>query len=271
MDVEELLRTAKIAARAAGKIARERFGQPHQIAVKGFRDLVTDADIAAQEAITHIIRNDFPDHGFLTEEEDGSLPADGPIIWIIDPIDGTTNFSRNLPVFCVSIAAVQNNPPLGEKDVLAGVIYDPMRDEMFSAVLAGENQLNDKTMRTSQIDDIGQAQIAHDWNRAAHLRQSTLYSVTKLTHEADSILTIGSAALALAWVAAGRLDGYFNYSLRAWDMAAANLMIRQAGGQMSSLSGHAFDFSAYGNMGCLASNSNLHEPLMAFMAAHNGD
>jgi myo-inositol-1(or 4)-monophosphatase len=266
MDVDELLKTAEKAARAAGELMREGFGQPHQITVKGFRDLVTDTDLKVQETVTKIIRDNFPDHGFLTEEEDGSLLEDGPIIWIIDPVDGTTNFSRNLPAFCVSVAAVENKPSFHENNVLVGMIYDPMRDEMFSTARGGKNLLNNQVMHTSQIDKIADAQIAHDWNRAAHLRQSTLESVSRLTHEADAIRSFGSAALALAWVAAGRLDGYFNYSLKAWDMAAASLMIQQAGGRMSSLTGQTIDFSTKRSMSCLASNNHLHELLLAYMS-----
>ncbi len=266
MDPEKLLQVAEKAALAAGNVAHERFGRPHKITMKGFRDLVTDADIAAQETITNIIRSNFPEHGFLTEEDDDTLPAEGSIIWIIDPIDGTTNFSRNLPAFCVSIAAIQNKTPSKEENVLAGVIYDPMRNEMFSTALGGENQLNGRPMHTSQIDEIKHAQIAYDWNRTEYLRQLTLKSITNLAQEVETLRSFGTAALALAWVAAGRIDGYFNYSLKAWDMAAANLMIRQAGGRMSTISGEALDFSTNVNKDCVASNGTLHAPLITFLS-----
>ena len=123
-----LLETAREAAYQTGELIREKWSQPRQIKSKGFRDLVTDTDIAAQNLITDMIRARFPDHGFLTEEDDSDLPTGGPIIWVIDPVDGTTNFSRTLPTFCVSIAAVSNT-----NEQLAGAVYDPMRDELFSA------------------------------------------------------------------------------------------------------------------------------------------
>ena len=271
MDIESLLRTAEIAARAAGEVMVDRFGQPHQVTLKGFRDLVTDADLAAQEIITKTILQQFPDHAFLTEEEDGSLSTEGSVIWIIDPIDGTTNFSRNLPAFCTSIAAVENKPSWGEDNVLVGVIFDPLRNEMFSAARGGKNQLNNETLQTSQINKIKDAQIAHDWNSSAQIRQTTLKVVTSLTDEAESIRTFGSAALALAWIAAGRLDGYFNYTLKAWDMAAASLMIRQAGGKVSTISGQSIKFSSDTDMNCLASNGLLHEPLLSLMSRQNGE
>lgn len=266
MDTNELLQIAEEAALVAGSLACARFGKPHQVSFKGFRDVVTDADLDAQKSITRIIQSNYPEHGFLTEEEDGSLPTNGPVIWIIDPIDGTTNFSRNFPAFCVSIAALGNDTTIGEKNVLAGVIYDPMRNEMFSTELGGKNQLNGRDMHTSQIDKINQAVIAHDWDRADDSRLLTLASLTKLSHEADAIRSFGSAALALAWVAAGRIDGYFNYHLKAWDMAAASLMIRQAGGRISSISGQALDYSTYASFDCLASNGHLHTPLLTYVA-----
>ena len=114
MNANDLLTVAVEAAETAGKIARDKFYQPLRVTNKGFRDYVTDADLEAQGAITTIIRDAFPDHGFLTEEEDSTLPTDGPVIWIIDPIDGTTNYSRHIPVFCISIASVLNRSPIGE-------------------------------------------------------------------------------------------------------------------------------------------------------------
>jgi len=266
MNTNQFLQTAKKAALAAGSIAQERFGKPHKVSYKGHRDLVTATDIDAQESITRIIREKYPEHGFLTEEEDRSLPTDGSVFWIIDPIDGTTNFSRNFPTFCISIAAVRSEPKIGENSVLAGVIFDPMRNEMFSAEIDGKNQLNGRDIHTSQIRDIHQAQIAHDWNRADDLRKLTLTSLTHISLKAGSIRSIGSAALALAWVAAGRIDGYFNYSLRAWDIAAASLMIRQAGGLISSVSGHTLDFSSDASMACMASNGRLHSTLSTLVA-----
>ncbi len=261
---DELLSVAKEAAAAAGEVAREKFTQPLRVSSKGFRDYVTDADLAAQEKITTMIRAAFPDHGFLTEEEDSSLPTAGPVIWIIDPIDGTTNYSRGIPVFCVSIAAVQNRPPLGDRDLLVGVIYDPMRDEMFSAVAGGGSFLNGRPMHASSTSELDPAVIAADWNYAGAIRQQTLDSVNRLVHDVDGIRSFASAALALAWVAAGRVDGYFNYSLMSWDLAAASLLIRQAGGRLTDIAGRPLSYGR-GNMVCLASNGRLHDRLLHYL------
>ncbi len=264
MNNEELLAVAKEAAAAAGAVAREKFYQPLRVSSKGFRDYVTDADLAAQEAITTMIRTVFPDHGFLTEEEDGTLPTAGPVIWIIDPIDGTTNYSRGIPVFCVSIAAVLNRPPFVDADLLVGVIYDPMRDEMFSAVAGGGSQLNGRPMQASTTADLEPAVIAADWNRSGAIRQRTLDSVNRLVHDVDGIRSFASAALALAWVAAGRVDGYFNYSLMSWDVAAASLLIHQAGGRLTDSLGRPLTYGR-DNLVCLASNGRLHDPLLQYL------
>ena len=129
MDFNELLECAVGTAITAGQFIREQWQQPRQLHHKGFRDIVTDADVAAQKIITDGIRGRFPDHGFLTEEDDSTLPLSGPIRWVIDPIDGTTNYSRQLPEFSISIAAVND-----KHTILVGVVYDPMRDELFRAV-----------------------------------------------------------------------------------------------------------------------------------------
>lgn len=267
MITNDILKIAKEAAYAAGKVAREKFYQPLQVTNKGYRDYVTDADLAAQDAITTIIRAAFPDHGFLTEEEDSTLPADGPIIWIVDPIDGTTNYSRQIPIFCVSIAAVLNHPPLSQDDVLAGVIYDPLRDEMFSAMAGGESQMNGRPLLASKTDNLELATIAADWNRDRHLRQQTLNTVNALIHEVDSISCLASAALALAWVAAGRVDGYFNYSLQPWDLAAASLLIKLSGGQLTDPSGQPLPINGQ-DLACLATNRYLHNPLLDYLPDH---
>ncbi len=264
MNPNDFLRTAKEAALAAGEVAREKFYQPLQISNKGYRDYVTDADLAAQETITRLIRKAYPDHGFLTEEADSSLPADGPVRWIIDPIDGTTNYSHSVPLFCVSIAAVLNRPPFGVQEVLAAVIYDPMLDEMFSAVVDGDNQLNGRPLQASRTTDLAPAVIATDWNRNGKLRQTTLDTVGRLVHDVDTVSIFNSAALALAWVAAGRLDAYFNFQLMPWDVAAAGLLIREAGGVLSDIAGNPISLAGR-RLACLASNGSLHDTLISYM------
>ncbi len=251
VDVIELLDAARETAVTAGNLIRQKWTQPREIKSKGFRDVVTDTDFAAQKLITDAIRAQFPDHGFLTEEDDDDLPTEGPVIWVIDPVDGTTNFSRAIPTFCVSIAAVSKN-----NEVLAGAIYDPMRDELFSAAKGQGATMNGRSIQTSPVDALSDAVIALDWSRSADLRQSVLDVLHQFAHQVNTIRAVGSAALALAWVGAGRVDGYVNFQLKPWDLAAASLIISEAGGTLTDLSGQRWGYSPNAS-GCVAGNGRV--------------
>lgn len=257
----QLLAVAKEAALAAGEQVRQMFSQPLEISSKGPRDLVTNADLAAQAVIVEMIRDAFPAHGFLPEEANDELPTDGPILWIIDPIDGTTNYSRGVPIFCVSIAAVRNDPPLGIDEVLAGVIYDPMQNELFTATAGGPTLLegpglHGRLLQTSGVDDLQNALVGIDWAVEPDLRQHGLDYVDNLAHAVDVFRGLGSAALAIAWVAAGRLDAYAHFQLKPWDVAAAGLLVRQAGGSVTDLDGSPLLMDR-GGFACLVSNAHL--------------
>ena len=251
-----MLAAALDAAQAAGQLICRMWRQPREVRSKGFRDVVTDADIAAQKLITDMIQARFPDHGFLTEEDDGRLPADGPIIWVIDPVDGTTNYSRDIPTFCVSIAAVT-----AAHEVIVGVVYDPLRDEMFSAARGQGAWLNGpsgrrRAIRVSQVDDLSAAIFGLDWSREPELRQAALAALDYYAHRVNDIRAIGAAALALSWVAAGRVDAYLNFQLSPWDLAAASLLIHEAGGELLDLEGRPWTFTTYAG-GCLAGNGRI--------------
>ena len=272
-DIPELLAAAEEIALTAGKLLQDEWVNPGPVQSKGFRDVVTEADFTAQALITNAIRSRFPTHGFLTEEDDDSLPTKGEIIWVIDPIDGTINFSRGIPEFCVSIAAVQGDKPLAEilaaPKILAGVIYDPMRGELFSAGLglggfvtgAGEK----RPLSVSPVSKLAEALITHDWSYEAVGRQYILQRLGSIVHDVFGIRVIGTASLALAWLAAGRTDLYFNYTLRPWDIAAAQLLITEAGGRFTSAAGTPLVWDAAG-MSCLASNGRLHQPYIEIVA-----
>lgn len=272
--VASLLATAQETAVLAGNLAIEKQNQPLQVENKGYRDLVTDADFAVQKLITDTIGDRFPRHGFLTEEEsDSPLSTDGPVIWIVDPIDGTTNYSRHIPVFCISIAAVAANDAIQKLrngtpdryphyDVLAGVIYDPVRQEMFSALAGQEATLNERPIEASAVTELKEAVVGLDWSHSRELRQSAVDAVNRLAHHVHSVRAVGSAALAMAWVAAGRLDGYLNYHLKPWDVAAASLLIQEAGGTISNGQGRPAQWSMGGSH-CVASNGRLHRALLS--------
>ena len=243
------------AARRAGAFLRSRFGSRPAFATKGSStNLVTEMDEGAEAIIVEAIRARFPDHAILAEES-GALPGAAAHRWIVDPLDGTTNYAHGLPIYGVSIA-------LEIEGVLAlGVIYDPSRDELFVAErgrgatldgapirVAPTARMAESLLGTSYPNDIRTA--ARD-NRAEH---------GALLLRCHGVRTIGSAVLGLASVAAGRLDGYWEQRLGAWDVAAGALLIREAGGTVTSVSGGPLDLAA---PSILASNGLLQAEILA--------
>jgi myo-inositol-1(or 4)-monophosphatase len=258
-SIELLYAVVKETAVSAGKLARELFSQPRQIKSKGFRDIVTDADFATQLLITNAIQQAFPDHGFLTEEEDSQLPESGSIIWIIDPIDGTTNYSRQFPEFCVSVAACL--PQDNGYTPVAAAIYDPIRQELFSAA-RGQGatiQLGEESPRPMQVSTIANSAdglLCIDWSSSPNKRASVLQLLNTLAPKSFTVRAIGTAALAMAWVAAGRVDTYLNLNLRPWDVAAALLLVQESGGTFTTPAGGSLVWDVAG-MSCLVSNGRI--------------
>jgi myo-inositol-1(or 4)-monophosphatase len=223
-QLKQLMQFKQVAcetAVSAGHLIRDKWSQPRQISEKGFRDFVTDADIAAQTLITNAIQKAFPHHGFITEEKDGRLPKKGDILWIIDPVDGTTNYSRQQPVYCVSIAAAKphfdTDGTLSSFEPIVGAIYDPMQDELFHAAKGQKAWLNDIAMTVSKTETITYTIVGVDWSYNRELRYSARDLLPHFGKEVNGVRCLGSAALALAWVANGRYDGYLNCNLKAWD------------------------------------------------------
>ena len=235
------------------------WSQPRQISHKGFRDLVTDADFAAQHLITNAIQAQFPSHGFLTEEEDSNLPDSGSIIWIIDPIDGTINYSRQLPEFCISIAACL--PQDDGFEPVAAAIYDPMRQELFSAARGQGATIQSgngapRPMQVSAVDKPADGVLCLDWSNSPNKRATVLELLEELAPQSFTVRAIGSAVLAMAWVAAGRVDAYLNLRLRPWDVAAALLLVQESGGAFTTPEGEFIVWDVAG-MDCLVSNGRI--------------
>jgi myo-inositol-1(or 4)-monophosphatase len=262
-SISELLQAAQDTAVSAGHLACEKWYQPREINSKGFRDLVTDADFAVQKLITDRIRATFPDHGFLTEEDDSDLPTEGSIIWIVDPIDGTTNYSRQQPNFVVSIAATI--PTETGYEPMAGAVYDPTRNELFSGgqglgatLQAGKRS---QRMQVSPVSELSEAIISLDWSSSQNQRHTTLGILEHFGRETFTMRAIGSATMAMAWVAAGRLDAYYNLNLKPWDFAATAIMVLEAGGDYTNINGEPIDWGVAGS-NCLMSNGRIHQPLL---------
>ncbi|MGD8378545.1 MAG: inositol monophosphatase family protein [Gammaproteobacteria bacterium] len=233
--MQPLLNIAVRAARRAGDIIIRQMDRLDTVQVKAKRrnDFVSEVDQQAEEAIIDTIRRTHPDHAFLAEESGGQGNSD--FVWIIDPLDGTTNYLHGFPAFCVSIA-------LKIRDrVEHGVIYDPLRQELFTASRGEGAQLDGRRIRVAGLRGLEGALIGtgFPFREFADL-DAYLNMFRTIVQETAGVRRAGSAALDLAYVAAGRLDGFWELGLRPWDMAAGALMIREAGGMVGDLRGGDF-------------------------------
>jgi len=226
-----MLNTAVKAARKAGSIITRASSEIDRLTVrrKQHNDFVSEVDHAAEEAIIRTLRDAYPSHAFLGEESGASSPAaDAEHLWIIDPLDGTTNFLHGFPQYCVSIA-------LKHKGVLQqAVVYDPNRNELFTATRGAGAFLNDRRIRVSGTGKFEDALIGtgFPFREFAHF-DDYLRMFAAVTRRVAGVRRPGAAALDLAWVAAGRLDGFWEMGLSPWDMAGGALLVREAGGMVS--------------------------------------
>jgi myo-inositol-1(or 4)-monophosphatase len=221
---------ARQAAAEAGKILRQRFGRPNATRVKGRRDLVTEADLLSEKNILNIITAAFPGHGTMSEEA-GTKQGDNEYTWIIDPLDGTNNFHFGLPLFCVNIALARHG------EVVLGVTFDPMRNEIFRAVKGQGAYLNNKRTSVADVADLGNAAVGVDLGYDAGRSGELLDMATRLWPNIHCMRLMGSSSLGMAYVACGRLSLYFHKSLYPWDSASGLLLIREAGGEVTDFKG----------------------------------
>jgi myo-inositol-1(or 4)-monophosphatase len=247
---------ARQAALEAGALLRRNFTQPHQITLKGRHDPVTESDFQSQQLIIQQLSQAIPEYRFLAEETGAPEPGHGSSdgCWIIDPLDGTVNFAHNFPMFAVSIAFQWQGV------VVSGVVYDPLRDELFEAVRGQGAWLNQEPLRVSRINELDRALLAtgFPYNVGEHL-DATMLRFKRLVAQAQGVRRPGSAALDLCYLAAGRVDGFWEENLKPWDTAAAVLIVQEAGGLVSAFDGSPFDL--YAN-NVAASNGLLHDQLL---------
>jgi myo-inositol-1(or 4)-monophosphatase len=273
---DKIAQIGRQAALAAGAVMRRNYHQPHEITMKGAIDPVTETDYECQEIIIRMIRQAFPDHGFLAEERGGeggvepppraaadyahpglaweSDPLNPDCRWIIDPLDGTVNFAHGFPMFCVSIACEIDG-------VLEyGVVYEPLRDELFEARRGAGASLNGTPIRVSGTDRLDRALMATGFPYDIRERvPETLARLGRLLGIVQGLRRGGSAALDLAYVACGRLDGFYEENLKPWDTAAGCLIVTEAGGKITTFDGGEYDLYS---PNILASNGGLHEELL---------
>jgi myo-inositol-1(or 4)-monophosphatase len=254
----ELKKYAEAAGRAAltaGGIIRELYRKPHDIRMKGDIDLVTEADIAAETAIVASLNEDAPGMRILAEEshseEEGT---DRGTLWVIDPLDGTTNFAHGIPIFAVSIALMENGQPR------IGIVYCPMQDELFCAGLGAGAWLNGEPISVTETDFLLQSLLATGFPYDIHTYLSDITRRIKtILPKVRDIRRMGAAAVDLAYVACGRLDGFWEYGLKPWDTAAGCLLVEEAGGRVTDFMGQPF--SPF-KKEILASNGRLHPLLL---------
>jgi myo-inositol-1(or 4)-monophosphatase len=224
--MNQYLEAAIDAARAAGELIRENFGRPLKVNVEEAHDLKLELDVRSQELITKLLLEKFPDHAILGEEGN-SENTTTDFEWVIDPIDGTVNYFYAIPHFCVSIA-------LREKgEIIVGVIYDPMRDELWQAELGGKAYLNNKPIQVSDYTDVSQSVVSVGMSKTIAELEVGLSVFQDLLVRARKCRLMGSAALDLAYVATGRFDAYIERSVNWWDIAAGVLLVNCAGGRLA--------------------------------------
>jgi len=246
------LEVAEQAARAAGQVLLD-WAEKFTVSEKGPSDLVTEADIAAQSAIHNIIHDRFPDHGLLGEEGLAYAGSSG-YRWVIDPLDGTTNYVHRFPYFAVSIALEF------EGKLVAGIVYDPTRNELFAAALGQGATLNGQPIRTSKFQTLKQAMIIASFPPGVTADSAPIRRFLTALPRAQTIHRSGSSALNLSYIAAGRLDGFWSTSLKPWDMAAGALLVTEAGGRITQLGGTPLDIEV---QDLLATNgTGIHEELV---------
>ncbi|MCX7974183.1 MAG: inositol monophosphatase, partial [Candidatus Aminicenantes bacterium] len=225
---------------------------------KGVVNLVTDADRRSQEMIMTRLTRAFPEHGFLAEEDGHHFSGKSDYRWLIDPLDGTTNFAHSFPIFCISIALERAG------EVLIGVVYDPMRQELFRAIKGQGAWLNKRRIRVSRTNSLNRSLLATGF--PYDLRESPINNLVHFENflfRAQAIRRCGAAALDLAYVACGRFDGFWELKLNPWDIAAGSLLVTEAGGQVSDFRGQKFNLTS-GEI--VASNGLIHSSMIKVIA-----
>jgi myo-inositol-1(or 4)-monophosphatase len=255
---EERLQAAIRAARDAATIMRTGLGQEHSVRFKSAdTDLLTEIDLQVEAAVAEALRRRFPDEGFLAEES-GEL-IEGRGTWIIDPLDGTTNYAHDIPFFSISIAYAS------DAGVELGVVLDPIREEMFQAVRGRGAWLNGQAIQVSSTPDLNRSLLTTGFPYDVRTAQANnLDHYADLALRTQGVRRLGSAALDLAYVASGRFDGYWELSTYPWDVAAGLLLVTEAGGVVSQTSGEDLpSFSSPANVSVLATNGRIHSAMLA--------
>ena len=246
-------------AREAGAILRDGYSKEHQVNYKGVIDLVTEIDHQSEAFLLGEVRRQFPDHHIFAEES-GIIQGSIDHIWYIDPLDGTVNYAHHIPIFCVSIAYASGG------SLQLGAVYDPMRDEMFSAERGKGATLNGKPLRVSSVTELQKSLMVTGFPYDAwNTDQDNFDNFVHFAKLTQGVRRLGSAALDLCYVAAGRFDGFWELSLNPWDVAAGGLICIEAGARVTNVQGQEDFISPPQSI--VASSAGIHERILQELRA----
>jgi len=255
-----MLNVAIEAAKQAGKFLKQNLGKVRDIRQKSGqeRNLVTEIDKRSEQMIIETIRKHYPNHDILAEESGSTQGKSSEYKWVIDPLDGTTNFTHGLPVYCVSIGLELKG------EIIAGVIYDPNFDELFTAEKGKGAFLNNKRIKASETKSLNNSLLVtgFPYNITENPDNAVEHFINFLM-SAQAVRRMGSAAIDLAYVACGRFDGFWEVALHPWDMAAGSLLVTEAGGKMTGFSGE--EFSIYKQQ-MISSNGSIHREMLEILS-----
>ena len=260
LNLPQMLTTVESIARDAGKLLHEAYHQPRHIDFKGTVNLVTETDRNTEKVIVETLRQVYPDIA-IQAEEGSAAQGSSDLIWQIDPLDGTNNFAHGFPAFAVSIALYDGSTPL------LGVVYDPMRDELFSAVTGQGATLNGQPIHVGQPTELVHGLLATGFSYdRQEVEDNNVVALSRFLRTAQGIRRAGAAALDLAYVACGRLDGYWEMKLHPWDVAAGLLLVCEAGGTVTGYAGQPNDDYLITARSIVASNGKIHDAMLSVLS-----
>jgi len=256
-NLRDYLRFARQTAVGAGNLLLKKANKHNRVSFKGRINLVTEADLASERYIIKAIEKKFPNHSILAEEESAKNKA-SEFKWIIDPLDGTTNFAHGFPFYCVSIALEYRG------EIILGVVYDPQREELFHATIGGGSFLNGKKIHVTEETKLSRALLATGFPYdIGSSNEDNLKNFARFAKVARGIRRPGSAALDLCYLACGRIDGFWELKLSPWDTAAGKLIVEEAGGRVTDFNGEKYFI--YGKY-ILASNGRIHNQMKRILS-----
>ena len=252
------LEVAQHAAGLAGQIIRDRFATAKDIRFKGRADIVTDVDLSAEKAVLELLRDEFPDFGVLAEES-APIESNSGYTWVVDPLDGTRNYAMGIPHFCTVVALAQG------RDIVLGITYDPVREESFVAQVGKGARLNDDPISVSDTSEVLNASLCFDMGYVDEKAGMALDMLRSVWPNVQSLRLMGSAALGIAYAAAGRVDLYFHHALSPWDIASGLLLVKEAGGIVVDRRNNTADLRT---PSIIAGNSNLVDDFLKVTQGH---